>query len=570
MNKSVHPAVAALVIASVVLIFGVKYWLDQKVLELPRPALMQPHPSGGVVVLVGLSLYHLAESGELLTTLDLEPLGVTEMVGDFAFFANGDLLIRTTSASQNLSDNLATFGRLENSSYGADGEQNMLSRCVLAAKTCAVFTRQLPALNRTFRLHVDWSDDTVFVADTSRHRVLKFNARGDLQGGSQEMFKFPNQLRVYDHKLWVADTNHHSLRALSTATDNFGAEIESHLTKAGGEWRWPSAFLRVGESWWVDVMSSGMSNGKIIVYGPDWQRRQEVALPEHADPVAIEKLGRRVLISDWGNIAIYQFSDDGVRLPDLEVKELSARLIEIRARAKLLKTISWSLLGLFAISLFVGFIFAVRTAQNSRGEAADDQSDNTSLTDVRSTVPPEGIGFAVNGLFRSSPTIALLVILSGLGTTLYIHQVHTQIFEAVAIPLLLLAMAFIPSSLAVRRLANCQVRLYPDRLLLTDHEGLRKQAGFDRLVWSDTAVLVKDQVIPLTNSQGYEVYPGLADALKPVLQQANKITGSAMLRHRWRSPDGLLKAAVVTAVLLFLTMAYFERDVVLAWLSSPG
>ncbi len=173
MNKSVHPAVAALIIAGAVLIFGVKYWLDQRILELPRPGLMQPHPAGGVVVLLGLSLYHLAESGELLTTLDLEPLGVTEMVGDFAFFTNGDLLIRTTSASQSLSDNLATFGRLENSSYDGEGEQNMLSRCVLAAKTCVIFTRQLPALNRTFRLHVDWSDDTVFVADTSRHRVAR-------------------------------------------------------------------------------------------------------------------------------------------------------------------------------------------------------------------------------------------------------------------------------------------------------------------------------------------------------------------------------------------------------------
>ncbi|RLA43850.1 MAG: hypothetical protein DRR06_11120 [Gammaproteobacteria bacterium] len=575
MNKPVNPIVAAIVILYVVLIFGLKYWFEQQSLELPRPSLIQAHPQGGVVILLGLTLYHVDEAEGLISTIDLGALEITEMVGDFAFFANGDLLIRAETRSATLEEELMTARRLENQNYNSGKGQNMLYRCVLADHSCIAFTQQLPALSRTFRLHIDWSDDRVYLADTSRHRVLAFDKQGVLQSG-QTGFKFPNQLRIYEDKLWVADTNHHSLSALSTDPDNFGETLESYITKAGKGWAWPSAFVKVGEDWWVDIMSNGMSDGKIIVFDQAWQRKSEVLLPDRADPIALEVFGKRVLISDWQNIAVYQFNQEGVRLPDLDVAVLSEQLSTVRDEAKFLNAMSQAMLALFVVSLMSGFFIALKMQKRAENEDGEDQSELSDSASTESTlaqkpqhkIPPEGMTFEVRKLVRAASTVGLPLMMAGQAPLLYLFKDQPEVFTKIGIPLLLLNIGFIAIWAPLRRLVNYQLRVYPNKLLVTDQDGQRKEVTYERLVWSKTSVMVKGLVIQISNPQGRELYKGLDDVLEPLLNKANKINEWTMFKHRWHSPDGVLKSLLVMVVFTIAALLYLEKASLLALLES--
>ncbi|MBV1932960.1 MAG: hypothetical protein KUG71_14745 [Porticoccaceae bacterium] len=575
MNKAVNPIVATLAIFFTVSLFGLKYWFDQQSLELPRPSLIQPHPQGGVVILAGLTLYHVGEAEQLVSTVDLRALGITDMVGDFAFFANGDLLIRTDSVRATSESDFSAFLRTENQSYQPGSGANTLSRCILAGSSCSVFSKEIPALNRTFRLHINWLDDTVYLADTSRNRVIAFSDQGILLS-AQDGFKFPNQLRLYDETLWVADTNHHSVRRLSIRPKSFGQELESHPTKAGGDWIWPSAFLQVGENWWVDVMTNDMKDGKIIVFDRDWKRKYQLTLPYKADPLAVEMLGKRVLVSDMENIAIYQYNQEGVRMPDLDVPGFSDYLSSVREEARCLDGMSWLVLGVFGLSLAIGFFVAVRM-QNKTEEGGEEQAALSGKEAVGSTdtkphnlIPPEGTAYEINKRLRTASTVGLPLLLIGQIPFIYMLKDHPETMAEIGIPLFLMNLGFIALWMPVRRLVNYQVRIYPHKILVTDHYGQRREAAYEKLAWSKTSVLVKDMVIQTANPRGQEFYKGLGDALKPMLIPANKISDRAMGRHRWSSPDGLLKSVLVTIVFMIAAIVYMEREMLLAWLENLG
>jgi hypothetical protein len=70
-------------------------------------------------------------------------------------------------------------------------------------------------------------------------------------------------------------------------------------------------------------MANDMNDGRIIVFDRDWQRKYQLTLPYKADPLAVEMLGKLVLVLDMESIAIFQYNQEGVRMPDLDVPGFS-------------------------------------------------------------------------------------------------------------------------------------------------------------------------------------------------------------------------------------------------------
>lgn len=569
MNKSVNPLVAAAVILAAAVVFGLKFWLDGQALEVARPSLMQPHPDGGVAILVGTSLYHLSQESRLVDRVDLGAFGIARMVGDFAYFANGDLLVRAGPAESDLTANLKVFARAENTNYQAAPEGNALSRCSVAKGTCSRFSSQLPALDRTFRLHIDWSDDRVYLADTSRDRVMVFTGSGELLAG-EDGFKFPNQLRRYDDRLWVADTNHNGIRELIADKGSLTMPGELHRTVEQEDWCWPNAFVRVGDRWWVNIMLSGMRDGKVLIYDRNWNRVKLVDLPEGADPVALELLGGEILVSDLANIAIYRFTRDGVRLPDLDVQELTEVLAASRQQAHRYQGLGYLTLGVGGLAWAA--VFAVAVIRQKKGARA---AEPTGKGDSESEGPPsnadiprQGLVFTVNEELRRMSKLSWVLgpFLVAIPLWLFVRQGGGTI--ALAIVMALMLLAALPMMVVLSRWTKVRITMYPDRLVVHDHRGQKHEGLYRSLPWSNSAVLVKGQVVPIRESGGREMFPGFAKAIRPLLHERNTVGGMAMTAHAWRSPEGALKSAVVVIALLATLYVALEFDAL--WLPALG
>lgn len=568
MNKSVNPLVAVAVILAAAVVLGLKFWFDHQALRVARPSLMQPHPRGGVVVLVGTSLFHVAPDLRLVDRTDLGAFGITEAVGDFAYFANGDLLIRTGSAESSLIDDLRIFARAENTNYQAAPEGSELNRCSVEKGTCSRFSSQLPVLDRTFRLHIDWLDDRVYLADTSRHRLMMFTASGELLA-SEGGLKFPNQLRRYDDRLWLADTNHHGIRELSIAKGRLVMPGELHRTVEQNDWRWPSAFVRVGDRWWVNTMLSGMRHGKVLIYDKNWNREKLADLPEGADPIGMELLGREVVISDLSNIAIYRFTQDGVRLPDLDVQELTRVLVASREQARRYQGLGYLTLAVGILAL--GAIFAVAVIQQKKNALVTQQVEKGDVEAERlpsnAGVPREGLVFTVSEemrrLSRLSWVLGPAFVVMALWLFVQKGGGSVTLALAMAVPIL----GLLPMLLTLSRWIKVRITMYPDRVVVHDHGGQKREEQYHSLLWSNAAVIVKGQVIPIRESQGKAMFSGFGKAIRPLLHERNRVGWIAMVQHTWRSPEGWLKSAVVTFVVFATGYVFLEFAPLREWLS---
>jgi hypothetical protein len=153
---------------------------------------------------------------------------------------------------------------------------------------------------------------------------------------------------------------------------------------------------------------------------------------------------------------------------------------------------------------------------------------------------------------------------------IYMFEKHPEVITEIGIPFLLMNLGCFALWMPVRYLVNYQVRIYPHNIMLTDHDSQRREAAYEKLAWSKTPVVVKGMLIQTANQRGQDFYRGLGDALKLMLIPANKISDRAMGSHRWSSPDGLLKSALVTSAFMIAAMVYIERGTLLARLENLG
>lgn len=572
MNRSVNPLVAACIILCALLVVGFKFWADGKTQALPRPSLLQPHPDGGVVVQAGLSLYHVSPSQLLTEALDLAQFNIRETMGDFAFFANGDLLIRTDTTRRGVAENLQTLARSTENEIAPGVETNHLSRCSLATRRCEAFSDDLPSFTRTFRLFIDWTDDSVYVADTSRHRIFKLDASGKLlqqKGG----FKFPNQLRVQDGKLWLADTNHNRIVALSPEDSGFGNEHSSHPTKIGDSgWRWPIAFVKVGTQWWTNVAGANLTDGRVLIYDDAWKFVKEIDLPPNSDPVGLELLGKDILISDRENIRVYRYSQQGDRLTDLAAEDLANVLARSREESQRYRSEEFLAFGAGIVVLIALFFYAfVRGKEPHDKLLKKDRPSEIGLESPGSSanhIPTEGIQFSANRTMKLAVKGLWLSAIAALGIALYSGITLGHHFPSLL--LALLPISLLPILIAASRLANLKLVLYPDRVVMFGHDQQKREEIHTKIRWTERFVMIQDYVVPLKSRSADEVFVGFTEHLFPLLNDGCRISPTEILKHHWKSPEGILKSSATSLLALLGMTVYMKREEILHFLSGFG
>jgi len=369
MNSDVHPVVAGLVLVVTVLAVALWAWASGMARSFGGPATMITAPDGHHYIEIQNFLVEHDADGAYLKTHNLDTIDVDRFLGGFAFFSNGDILLRRGPDPRSFLDNFRAYKRETNRNLIVPNEPDSgLFRCNLDTFDCTRFGDQGIDFKGAFGVFINWQTDDVYISDTTRHLLRKYSSDGNEQAPPVGGFKFPNQLMLYEERLLVADTNHHVIRRLEADSSKFGEIVDSQsvvpVAAKNARQEWPSHFARVGEAWWVNNMQTDMNHGGIYIFDDRWQYARRIELPSNADPIALLPLGTEVWVSDWNNDIVRRISTAGEPLPNLESAGLEAILTAARKERARYTMLSYAGIALFVVTLLLLMVRAFALAMN--------------------------------------------------------------------------------------------------------------------------------------------------------------------------------------------------------------
>ncbi len=566
MKKSVNPLVALLILLFFVGLIGLSFYCNQRMLEVERPTFMASASDGRLVVQLGQQLFLVDNLSGDETVVDLDAMGFGDNIGNFDFFANGDVLLRTGSRLRSLLEEIEATARFGNDNYAAASD-NALSRCDMEWRECHQFSVHLPGFDRAFRVFIDRVSDTVYLADTSRHRILKLDGNGQLLA-FREGFKFPNQISLVEGQLWVTDTNNHRLVAVSMETESFGEEISAINVRPDNQHIWPSAFAKVNGEWWVLAMGDNMSDGIIVRYTSEGTEVGQLNLPRNADPLSLGLFGNDVLVTDHRNFAVYRYNLHGGRLVDFSSPRLTQTLVMKKAESVRWQYYGYSCWGVFALAVLMGFAVAIRQQRKAdeEGDSVDVVSEN-----ALEAVPEKGVWIEATRQAKWTPIVLVFMFLMiPVALMPVIFAVKKFPWEIVVISSSM-AVSMLMICLPLRRLSKTRIGIFEGRIELIDHEERRHHSPYADVLWHKTGVFkVGEYVLPTGNRRQQGVFPRkeLERWVMPRLLPENKIGAWAMMKYQWRSPDGMMRGMTLMLLVLGVLCLYLKQEGLLAWLQS--
>lgn len=240
MDTKVHPFIVALTFLVLFAGIGLWTWGSGRAAEIGGPAHLLRAPTGNIFVQVNNQLLEHDATGRFVERHDLSLLGVDQVIGALGFFSDGDLLLRRGPVP-----GLESDARLD--------------RCDLRGLTCTPFGSFTIDAQETFGLHIDWLTDDVFLTDTARHLLHRFDDTGRAIGEPIDGFRFPNHVLLHDDRLYIADTNRQRVTVVSADSAEFGMQLDAidvvgrDAERTGR--RWPTALERMSNgSWWVSTL----------------------------------------------------------------------------------------------------------------------------------------------------------------------------------------------------------------------------------------------------------------------------------------------------------------------------
>lgn len=565
MNKSVNPLVALLVILFFGGLIGLNFYFNQHMLEVERPTFITNTPDGHLAIQFGRQLFLIdGDSGDEVV-VDLDGLGFADNIGNFDFFDNGDLLLRLGAAPTSIVEAWDVVMRSTNHNYEqADG--NFIARCQLGDRKCQEFSTDLPGFDRAFRVFIERDTDTVYLADTSRHRILKLDSTGKLLA-TAEGFKFPNQIALVNDKLWIADTNNHRFVAVSPKTESFGKVLSEIAITPDSLHIWPSAFVQVDRDWWVLAMGDNMSYGRVVRYTDTGVELDQLDMPSGADPLSLALWGDNILVADYGRLAFYRYDRRGVRQVDFSTPSLAALINEKRAEIERWRYAGYSCWAIFALGLLVGFVVAIRQQKQTIPE------DNESLIESDNgmeSVPATGIWIEASRAAKWLPYVLILMVVLLPVFALPVVWDEDAISHDVMMMSIFLALPLLLIARPMLKMTKMRLGIFPSHIELIDFSGQRHRTTFEDVYWNrQGACKVGDFVLPLgADKHGFFPQNEVQRWFVPRLLSENKVGDWTMMKYQWRSPEGLMNSFPLVIAVFCAMAIYLERDAVLEWVQA--
>lgn len=384
MNQEIKVGTVLWVLLLFFCLLFAKFWVSSASKSIMTYSYLHQHPDGSHFIKLNDQLFGFDIKGQFNKVIDLSKFKVQEHnASDFAFFSNGDLLVRRQSKDKNVIENLQRYFRFTNPTEKISSESDDgLFRCHIFTSECVGFTNKNLNLNEAFSLAIDWTTDRVFVADTSRHTITMFSSDGK-ELDSAKNFKFPNQIDVSENKLYVADTNHHRIIALDISSDHLGElqeviDIRIQESRKSGE-IWPSAFMLLANERWVINNKNDMKDGGVYIFDEAGEFIKKLLLPINADPFALLKMGKFILISDFSQDRIYRYTLDGELQDDFNSPLMQNKLRELAEHRAHYDFLDKLFSIIIVVCLAIGFCLALYQ-QHAMKKSISDEQVETAMT----------------------------------------------------------------------------------------------------------------------------------------------------------------------------------------------
>jgi len=549
MQKELDPKIALLIVVFFSVVLLGWYHVNSKALEVASPGFLKLNPAENIVINLGSEFYEITAQGQDVVHFSALDYGLAEIHGDFDFFSNGDILLYSSSYQPTLRERLDTFAR-EAGPDQAEQEGEGFFRCPFDGSPCLSFGQDLPAFPRTFRLAID-TEDNVYIADTSRHRLFKLDSQGRLLATLDKGLEFPNGLLSLDDSLWQVNTNHHQLVELAAGKLDFGSRRGGFVPEMPGR-DFPSGVARLGEYWFVLSMDTAMANGRIGQYSLQGELLNIVELERGADPIGLLAVDDFLLIPDLRNMHYWR-----VELADLSKvgvfssEHLTSRLAAAKQEQNQYRRLAWVIVAL-ALLIFAALVYwGLRQEVDSidceiealdRGIAQSSElpggkheywlSNSLEFSQFKRLIP-----WFIPLLFFASSVAFVMLLFANIPSAL--------------LPLLMIVMCYFLRRLTTQML-EVGVGVAGPLVLLKGSAG-RVAIGKHQQVYSSNSVLCIDDVmvpIKLFDAVEFERW------VKPRLQHANKLSELQMIAKQWelRYPGLLIPLQLFGVMLLMLVL----------------
>ncbi|MCG8427972.1 MAG: hypothetical protein MI754_11500 [Chromatiales bacterium] len=559
MGKELSPLAIVLILALFGLL-GTPIYLNYNAsIELPHLTHMHQAPNGHLFILLGDELYEYDQGLNHYRIIDLNTLGAHSRIGDFAFFSNGDLLIRQGVNNSTLVSNTQRYARMKNTTPDtANNNDQGLMRCQLDNHACSPFGNPPLNLNDTFHLNIDWDTDRVFLTDSSRHALKVYTTDGTLLTKTDTQLKFPNQLLFNDDRLYVANTNRHEL-SVYTLTDG-------HLTKdtersfktdktAFTSNNFPASLLVTEEEIWVINYTPSMANGEVIRFSHEGDPIDKLETPQDADLFSMASTDNQVLISDYHNSKIYRYSLQGELLGEFKNGPLFQRIAEYQQARDSHYFWMKFFIGLFVVALLGGMVIGLRQSLAGyspppKPSLAEQDFDPHSPDIVWIEVLPK-----IKRMKSISIGMPIFLIL-GIGFVIF------QINAEVPLKLVLMLASLIPvltlSFIMFHKLSTQKIGINNDQLILSVGKDKYSAGCGKSIYYSANFIGVNNLTIMLRTNQPIFAENQLVEHLYPLLKQATSISTEQMMWTRFRSNPRMTLLWI--ASLTFMLAAMFGTE----------
>lgn len=532
---------------------------NQGKINIDRYGFLRVHDSE-LVVQFDQHLIWLDEGGREQKAVDLQQLAINPH-GDFAFFSDGDLLVYHLEQSLDPLEKLAQYLRLKKSHSRASLGDNGLYRCILSQLSCNRFGGEVPLLNRAFRVAIDHSTDTVYLADTSAFKLYKLDNGGAITATSDtQTTRFPNQLAVHEGRLWLADTNNHRLVSIDTSDAHYGRVEEALNMNLDGVNRWPHQIAKSPTGWWVNVADNRMANGRVVHLGANGQVDRELSLSASDEPMAIAYWHDALWIADFTQPKLTRYDSDGTPLAGVDSPTL-----EVLTTQSIAAYQHYQRLGLLGVVGFVSLLMAgfaaawtlerQQTIKQLRSWTASDIND--AIMRPAKPVSDGEIYWLSNELHRKKPRIVALASMSIalliIGAASVAHSARDLTFEANAFlfsAVFLMAILTLAFTNALLRISQLKLGVTGEALVL-ERAGKRVIAQGSEILYTTTTLATKDITIALGGpQQRFFDKQELHDYVFPRLKDAQELSRWAMLERLWRQRDPQLMTSIVVGAII--------------------
>ena len=563
MNSEVHPVVAGLVIFMTVIAIALWAWASGVAASLGGPAGLVTSPGGHHFIEIQNYLVEHDEEGAYVKTHDLRAIDVELVLGGFAFFSNGDVLLRRGTDPRSFLDNVRAYRRETNlNSIVPNDSASGLFRCNLASSDCSRFGDEGIDFKAAFSVFIDWETDEVYISDTTRHLLRKYSSNGVELAPAVGGFQFPNQLMLHDGYVLVADTNNHVISRLESRSSNFAELVDSRSVVPGAakiaRQTWPSHFARVGDQWWVNNMQTGMNLGGIYVFDGEWNFKRPVELPPEADPISLLPVGDEVWVSDWNNDVVRRFSATGEPLPALESAGLEKILAEARRERLTYTLLSYAGVALVVMMLLALMVRAFALGMNKDGGLKSVEGDAVASRHGAAPLrlePDEKLHKRMTMVLR----FILFLTLVGVVTLAYLSRSFENPDALLPLVLAIAGMLAIILLIAWVNKANWGTSIHLDgnTLTLRDYLGRVSSCPIREVRFDDTAIATRDVVVMLGRPQS-QIYnrADVQEQLIPRLGDAQRVGPIAMLKIQiqLKHPQGLVAVLALIGVLAYVAV----------------